>query len=196
MADELIQEVEEVTETQEQEIVVTEPIQQEQVKVVDEKETRRNILKSFGIKDESEINKMREVYNNSLSDTEKVINENESLKLINQELSKQVTELNELVTILKLRNNVELSEVETTLKMARGLVSETTNIEDALKIVLEKTKGVELKGKPLEQQSERGVENNINPFDSKNLDLQRCNELFLKYPQKAKQLAKKAGFPL
>jgi len=165
------------------------------VKVKTEQEIKREILKNLGIKSDSEFDKMRKAYEQTLTERERTANELEKLKELNMEYKRKNDEQNDLITIFKLKNNNDLDEMETTLKMARGLINEDTDIEAALKIVLDKTAKPNLKGKPLEQQTNRTGEL-VNPFDPKTYNAKECNELFKSDPEKAKRLAKKAGINL
>lgn len=161
-----------------------------QKQVKSESQIKSEILKSLGLSDEKEIEKMKKIYDASLSESERTNKEIEELKAKEQELLAKETYSQNLITALKLKNNIEAEEIEIAIKMASGLVSDTTDFEEAIKLVMEKTQGsTNLKGRTSEQQSSRGEA--TNPF--KTGDELAQYEMFRKDPVRARKYAKEIG---
>ena len=158
-----------------------------------ERKTKSELLKMLGVDSEDKLEAIKKAYENSLTEQEKV---NEQLK----QLEVLKTELNEskaIITALSKLSNKPFDEVTKLVKMAKGLVSDDVTIEQALEEVM----------KMLQIQKPQVPTSTVvvttpdtitppanNPFKDGNMT--EMGKLIKENPEKAKELAKLANYPI
>lgn len=132
----------------------------------------KELLAMLGLKpdEKDKLAKFKEAYDNTLSESEK---QAKSLENLNSEvnlLKSQIAEKDAIISALSQMTGKSSADVDKYVRMAKGLVDENTNIEQALAQVLSFAKPEEKKvpsGRPLNEPSATQVEEN--PFKNGNL---------------------------
>lgn len=134
----------------------------------------KELLAMLGLKpdEKDKLAKFKEAYDNTLSESEKQAKNLENLTNEVNSLKNELTEKDAIIAALSKLTGKNSVDVSKYVKMAKGLVDENTNIEQALEQVLsfmkvEKTNPV---GQPLNNPST--AQNEINPFQTGNLTKQ------------------------
>jgi hypothetical protein len=132
----------------------------------------KELLAMLGLKpdEKDKLSKFKEAYDNTLSESEKQAKNLENLNSEVNLLKSQIAEKDAIISALSQLTGKNSTDVDKYVRMAKGLVDENTNIEQALAQVLSFTKVEEKtvpKGKPLNEPSTSLIENN--PFKSGNL---------------------------
>ncbi len=132
----------------------------------------KELLAMLGLKpdEKDKLAKFKEAYDNTLSETEKQAKNLENLNSEVNLLKSQIAEKDAIISALSQLTGKNSNDVDKYVKMAKGLVDENTNIEQALAQVLSFTKIEEKtvpKGKPLNEPSTPQIEDN--PFKNGNL---------------------------
>lgn len=166
--------------------------------------TEREILKLLGIKEKAEIDKIKQAYENSLTEADKVAREIENLKNENQELKNSNALALSMNKMLLLQSGLTSEEVETQAAMAQGLISKgiAKDYDEAFTKVFaligkkEPEKPVIPHGKNITQPdtSTQSIKNPFKKGDDYSLDAQ--TELLKKDRELAIKLAKEAGVTL
>lgn len=176
-----------------------------------ERETKRKLLAQLGLKDDEEdkLLKIKEAYENSLTEEEKKATEIESLKSEKLALSQDLEEKEYTIKALIAMTGKKEEDVEKIVKMAKGLKTESNSIEDAINDVLgmiNTTPVTETKpasnenvptGQPIQQPSTTvKVDTQSNPFKAGQINLTEQGKLLRTNPELAKKLAAEAGVRL
>ena len=132
----------------------------------------KELLAMLGLKpdEKDKLAKFKEAYDNTLSEAEKQAKNLENLNSEVNQLKGQIAEKDAIISALSQLTGKNSNDVDKYVKMAKGLVDENTNIEQALAQVLSFTKVEEKtvpKGKPLNEPSTPQIEDN--PFKTGNL---------------------------
>ena len=132
----------------------------------------KELLALLGLKpdEKDKLAKFKEAYDNTLSESEKQAKNLENLNSEVNQLKGQIAEKDAIISALSQLTGKNSNDVDKYVKMAKGLVDENTNIEQALAQVLSFTKVEEKtvpKGKPLNEPSTPQIEDN--PFKTGNL---------------------------
>ena len=129
-------------------------------------------VSQLGLKpdEKDKLSKFKEAYDNTLSEAEKQAKNLENLNSEVNLLKGQIAEKDAIISALSQLTGKNSNDVDKYVKMAKGLVDENTNIEQALAQVLSFAKVEEKtvpKGKPLNEPSTPQIEDN--PFKTGNL---------------------------
>lgn len=133
----------------------------------------KELLAMLGLKpdEKDKLAKFKEAYDNTLSESEKQARSLENLTSEVNLLKSQIAEKDAIISALSQMTGKNSTDVDKFVRMAKGLVDENTNIEQALAQVLSFTKVEEKKtiptGKPLNEPSTTQIEEN--PFKNGNL---------------------------
>lgn len=133
----------------------------------------KELLAMLGLKpdEKDKLAKFKEAYDNTLSESEKQARSLENLTSEVNLLKSQIAEKDAIISALSQMTGKNSADVDKYVRMAKGLVDENTNIEQALAQVLSFTKVEEKKtiptGKPLNEPSATQTEEN--PFKNGNL---------------------------
>ena len=156
----------------------------------------KELLAMLGLKpdEKDKLAKFKEAYDATLSESEKqaknLENLNEEVKL----LKSQIAEKDAVISALSKLTGKNSSDVDKYVRMAKGLVDENTNIDQALEQVLDFLKVQEPKpnpipsGKPLNEPNTTQIDDN--PFKSGNLTKQ--GEIIKTDREKAREMYFKA----
>jgi hypothetical protein len=160
-----------------------------------ERKAKNELLKQLGIDSEDKLEAIKNAYQNSLTEQDKI---NEQLKQLDT-LKAELAENKAIITALSKTSNKPAEEITKLVKMAKGLVSEDCTIEQALDEVINLIGKKEEKPQiPTSQVVTTIPDNNIpveeNPFKTGNID--GMMKLIKENPEKAKQLAKLANYPI
>jgi len=133
----------------------------------------KELLAMLGLKpdEKDKLAKFKEAYDATLSESERQAKTLENLSLEVNQLKAQLAEKDAIITALSQMTGKNSADVDKYVRMAKGLIDENTNIEQALAQVLSFAKVEEKKtvptGKPLnEPTATQTVEN---PFKTGNL---------------------------
>lgn len=163
-----------------------------------EHKVESSILKTLGLKPEEKdkLAKFKEAYEASLTKEEK--QQQELAKLT--ELQQANAEKDAIITALTKLSGKTSDDVMKLVKMAKGLVSEDVTIEQAIDEVMELSNNAKAPKPPIiSQPINQGSDSNMetNPFkEGKDFSLTEQGKLFKQDPQKARLLAKQAGYPI
>lgn len=169
------------------------------IRGVYEHKAEANILKSLGLKpeDKDKLAKFKEAYEASLTKEEK---QEEALKQLH-DLQASISEKDAIITALTKLSGKTSEDVIKFVKMAKGLVSEETSIEQALDEVMELAKAKtqpkpQVSSQPLNQGSDNGTIEK-NPFkEGADFNVTEQGRLIKSDPVKARELAKRANYPI
>ena len=133
----------------------------------------KELLAMLGLKpdEKDKLAMFKEAYDNTLSESEKQAKSIENLTSEVDSLKSQIAEKDAIISALSQLTGKNSADVDKYVKMAKGLVDENTNIEQALAQVLSFAKTEEKKtvptSKPLNEPSTTQIEDN--PFKTGNL---------------------------
>ena len=137
----------------------------------------KELLAMLGLKpdEKDKLAKFKEAYDATLSESEKQAKTLEDLNGQVISLTNQLNEANAIISALSKLTGKNSSDVDTYVKMAKGLVDENTSIDVALEKVLSLAKTQDAKPSvpsslPLQESNQTKVEEN--PFQSDNLTAQ------------------------
>jgi len=161
-----------------------------------QKKAEKELLALLGLKpdEKDKLQKFKEAYDATLSESEKKAKELESLKNEESSLKASIAEKDAIITAITKFSGKKAEDVIKFVKMAKGLVDENTTMEQALEQVLALAKSMKddhktaPKGTPPAESSDGKTEEN--PFKTKNLTEQ--GKLFKADPEKARRLYKEA----
>lgn len=161
-----------------------------------QKKAEKELLALLGLKpdEKDKLQKFKEAYDATLSESEKKAKELESLKNEESSLKASIAEKDAIITAITKFSGKKAEDVIKFVKMAKGLVDENTTMEQALEQVLALAKSMKddhktaPKGTPPAESSDDKTEEN--PFKTKNLTEQ--GKLFKADPEKARRLYKEA----
>ena len=166
------------------------------IRGVYEHKAEASILKQLGLKpeDKDKLTKFKEAYEASLTEKEK---QDEKLRQLD-ELERAVAEKDAIITALAKLSGKTIDDVLKYVKMAKGLVSDEVTIEQALDEVMDFTKAKpKIISQPLNMGSDGGSHDEKNPFEKgNNFNLTKAGELIKQDINKARELAKKANYPI
>lgn len=154
----------------------------------------KELLALLGLKpdEKDKLAKFKEAYDNTLSESEKQAKNLENLNEEVKSLKSQIAEKDAIISALSKLTGKNSSDVDKYVRMAKGLVDENTNIDQALEQVLDFLKVPEQKpipsGKPLNESNT--TQTNENPFSSGNLTKQ--GEMIKSDREKAREMYFKA----
>lgn len=164
------------------------------------KAAERKVFEKMGIKGEEDIAKMRQAYDASLTQEERISKEMQELRAANEFTARERDELNYTVAALAKFAGKSPEDVSKIVKMAKGLVGEDMTIQQAIDEVFsmysntnaQKAAPATPKGIELQQPDEK-VDFEKNPFKEDSYNLTEQMMLIKKDPARAKQLASAAG---
>lgn len=162
-----------------------------------EHKAEMDLLKKLGIKPEEKDEKLKAfkaAYEASLTKEQR--QEQELAQL--QELKDQIAEKDAIIVALTKLSGKTSEDVIKYVKMAKGLVSDEMNIEQALNEVMEfaKSKKPQITTQPLNHGSDSDVSEK-NPFKAgADFNVTEQGRLFKEDPQKARELAQKVGYKI
>ena len=162
-----------------------------------EHKAEMDLLKKLGIKPEEKDEKLKAfktAYEASLTKEQK--QEQELAQL--QELKEQIAEKDAIIVALTKLSGKTSEDVIKYVKMAKGLVSDEMGIEQALNEVMEfaKPKKPQVITQPLNHGSDADPEEK-NPFKAgADFNVTEQGKLYKENPQKARELAQKAGYKI
>lgn len=156
----------------------------------------KELLALLGLKpdEKDKLAKFKEAYDNTLSESEKQAKNLENLNEEVKSLKSQIAEKDAVISALSKLTGKNSSDVDKYVRMAKGLVDENTNIDQALEQVLDFMKVQEPKpnpipsGKPLNESNT--TQTNENPFSDGNLTKQ--GEMIKTDREKAREMYFKA----
>lgn len=156
----------------------------------------KELLAMLGLKpdEKDKLAKFKEAYDNTLSESEKQAKNLENLNEEVKSLKSQIAEKDAVISALSKLTGKNSSDVDKYVRMAKGLVDENTNIDQALEQVLDFMKVQEPKpnpipsGKPLNESNT--TQTNENPFSDGNLTKQ--GEMIKTDREKAREMYFKA----
>ena len=156
----------------------------------------KELLAMLGLKpdEKDKLVKFKEAYDATLSESEKQAKNLENLNEEVKSLKSQITEKDAIISALSKLTGKNSSDVDKYVRMAKGLVDENTNIDQALEQVLDFLKVQEPKpnpipsGKPLNEPNTTQTDDN--PFKSGNLTKQ--GEMIKSDREKAREMYFKA----
>ena len=136
----------------------------------------KELLALLGLKpdEKDKLSKFKEAYDNTLSEAEKQAQTLENLTNEVSMLKSQLAEKDAIISALSKLTGKDSTDVDKYVKMAKGLVDENTNIDQALQQVLDfmkvDSKETQIpKGKPLNEPNRVKEEN---PFETGNMTKQ------------------------
>lgn len=154
----------------------------------------KELLAMLGLKpdEKDKLAKFKEAYDATLSESEKQAKNLENLNEEVKSLKSQIAEKDAIISALSKLTGKNSSDVDKYVRMAKGLVDENTNIDQALEQVLDFLKVPEQKpipsGKPLNESNT--TQTNENPFSDGNLTKQ--GEMIKTDREKAREMYFKA----
>lgn len=156
----------------------------------------KEILAMLGLKpdEKDKLAKFKEAYDATLSESEKQAKNLENLNEEVKSLKSQIAEKDAVISALSKLTGKNSSDVDKYVRMAKGLVDENTNIDQALEQVLDFMKVQEPKpnpipsGKPLNEPNT--IQSDENPFSDGNLTKQ--GEMIKTDREKAREMYFKA----
>lgn len=154
----------------------------------------KELLAMLGLKpdEKDKLAKFKEAYDATLSESEKQAKNLENLNEEVKSLKSQIAEKDAIISALSKLTGKNSSDVDKYVRMAKGLVDENTNIDQALEQVLDFLKVPEQKpipsGKPLNESN--ATQTNENPFSDGNLTKQ--GEMIKTDREKAREMYFKA----
>ena len=156
----------------------------------------KELLAMLGLKpdEKDKLAKFKEAYDATLSESEKQAKNLENLNEEVKSLKSQIAEKDAIISALSKLTGKNSSDVDKYVRMAKGLVDENTNIDQALEQVLDFMKVQEPKpnpipsGKPLNESNT--TQTNENPFSDGNLTKQ--GEMIKTDREKAREMYFKA----
>ena len=160
-----------------------------------ERKAKNELLKQLGIDSEDKLEALKTAYENSKTEQERIADQLKQLDTLKAELAENKA----IITALSKTSNKPADEITKLVKMAKGLVSDDCTIEQALDEVLTLVNKKEEKPPiPTSQVVTTIPDNNIpveeNPFKTGNID--GMMKLIKENPEKARQLAKLANYPI
>ena len=159
-----------------------------------ERNAKKDFLKMLGIDNEDKIEAIKQAYQNSLTEAEK--KEEQLKELANLKLS--LAEKEATITALKKFSNKGEDEITKIVKMAKGLVSDEVTLEQALDDVMKLFQQNQKQNVPSSQTTPKIPDGNEptakNPFKDGNLT--EMGQMIKENPEKARKLAKEAGYPI
>lgn len=160
-----------------------------------ERKAKNELLKQLGIDSEDKLEAIKNAYENSKTEQERIADQLKQLDTLKAELAENKA----IITALSKTSNKPAEEITKLVKMAKGLVSEDCTIEQALDEVINLIGKKEEKPQiPTSQVVTTIPDNNIpveeNPFKTGNID--GMVKLVKENPEKAKQLAKLVNYPI
>lgn len=133
----------------------------------------KELLAMLGLKpdEKDKLAKFKEAYDNTLSEAEKQAKNISALTDEVNTLKNSVSEKEAIILALSQMTGKNAKDVSKIIAMAKGLVSDDTTLEDALKQVFElvKVDNKPLSSKPLKESSTQANAAKDNPFKSGNL---------------------------
>ncbi len=160
-------------------------------------EAEKELMSMLGIKTKDELQKVKEVYESSLTQEQKLNNDLLNLQSQVNNLTNQLNEKDVIIATLSGMSGISIDKIKTITKMAMGLKDENTSIEDAVKTVINMVNQQQTPvGKPLEQP---GTHNPPapNPFKrGEHFNMTEQAKLLREDPEKARRLAKEANYKL
>lgn len=161
-----------------------------------QKKAEKELLSLLGLKpdEKDKLQKFKEAYDATLSESEKKAKELETLTADNGKQKARIAELEATISALTKATGKKAEDVSKIVKMAKGLVDENTTMEQALEQVFSlatTTAGTQKQtpqGTPPANTAPETPENN--PFKTKNLTEQ--GKLFKADPEKARRMYKEA----
>lgn len=161
-----------------------------------QKKAEKELLSLLGLKpdEKDKLQKFKEAYDATLSDSEKKAKELEALTTETEGLKARNAELEATISALTKATGKKADDVSKIVKMAKGLVDENTTMEQALEQVfaMSTSKEPEIKptpqGTPPVESSSKAPEEN--PFKTGNLTEQ--GKIYKADPEKARVLYKEA----
>lgn len=161
-----------------------------------QKKAEKELLSLLGLKpdEKDKLQKFKEAYDATLSDSEKKAKELETLTADNGKQKARIAELEATISALTKATGKKAEDVSKIVRMAKGLVDENTTMEQALEQVISLAKPVEApkptpQGTPPTEPS-KGTPDGENPWKTRNLDKQ--GEIFRKDINLARSLYKEA----
>ena len=173
-----------------------------------ERETKKKLLAQLGLNsdDEDMLQKMKEAYENSLTDEERRNQEIDDLNEENINLMVELDEKDYIIEALIALSGKNADDVKKIVKMAQGLKTEDNTIKDCVAEVMSmvnigtaKPAGQPIlpTGQPLAQPSTTvNINTEANPFKAGQINLTEQGRLFKENPELAKRLALEAGVKL
>ena len=161
-----------------------------------QKKAEKELLSLLGLKpdEKDKLQKFKEAYDATLSESEKKAKELEALTADNGKQKARIAELEATISALTKATGKKADDVSKIVKMAKGLVDENTTMEQALEQVfaMSTSKEPEIKptpkGTPPVESSSKAPEEN--PFKTGNLTEQ--GKIYKADPEKARVLYKEA----
>lgn len=161
-----------------------------------QKKAEKELLSLLGLKpdEKDKLQKFKEAYDATLSESEKKAKELETLTADNGKQKARIAELEATISALTKATGKKAEDVSKIVKMAKGLVDENTTMEQALEQVfaMSTSKEPEIKptpqGTPPVESSSKAPEEN--PFKTGNLTEQ--GKIYKADPEKARVLYKEA----
>jgi len=171
------------------------------------KDAEKELLKSLGITDKTKLATIKAAYEASLSaeqiQSELVV----TLQRDNAKLSAEIDEKDFTIAALTVMSGKSSADVTKVVKMARGLREEGTPIEDVIKEVVgmitpaPATTGTATATPPANMpkgtqivQPDKPLAVEVNPFKKETVNLTEQGRLVRTDPEKARRLAKEAGW--
>ena len=158
-----------------------------------ERNAKKDFYKMLGIDSEDKIEAMKKAYQDSLTEVEKqaeALKELETLKL-------SLAEKEATIAALKKFSNKGEEEITKIVKMAKGLVGDGVTLEQALDDVMNLFQS-QKQNIPTSQAVATPPATNIstekNPFKENNMT--EMGKMIKENPEKARQLAKEANYPI
>ena len=171
-----------------------------------ERETRKKILAQLGLNndDEETLLKMREAYENSLTDAELRDQEFNDLNDENLNLMVELDEKDYMIQALIAMSGKKEEDVSKIVKMAQGLKTEDNTVADCIKEVMDMINPQPTNatptmpvGKPLNQPSASvTIDAATNPFRAGSINLTEQGRIWKENPELARRLAGEAGIKL
>jgi len=178
-----------------------------------EREAKKELLKALGLKpdEESRLTDIKKTWEQSLSDAEKASLELEQLRGELAALRAQLEEKDYTIAAMSSVAGAQFGEMDTIVRMAKGLKSDTVTIQDAVNTVVALIRPAQQKesaeppkpGMPVGpslMQPEAPPNPEPNPFrpgpNGEPPNLTEQGRLFRADPEKAKRLAREAGVPI
>ena len=173
-----------------------------------ERETQKKIMQQLGLKsyDEDMLLKMKEAYENSLSDAELRDQEFDDLNEENINLMVELDEKDYMIQALIAMSGKKEDDIMKIVKMAQGLKTEENSVADCIKEVMgminptptntNTNTGIPT-GQPLNQPaSSVTIDAASNPFKVGSINLTAQGRLWKENPDLARRLAAEAGVKL
>lgn len=159
-----------------------------------ERNAKKDFLKMLGIDNEDKIEAIKQAYQNSLTEAEK--KEEQLKELANLKLS--LAEKEATIAALKKFSSKGEEEITKIVKMAKGLVSDDVTLEQALDDVMKLFQQNQKQNIPSSQTKPQTPDNSQpmtkNPFKEGNMT--EMGKIIRENPEKARQLAKEANYPI